>query len=112
MTAITIDTYALITSLKDAGVPEQQAKAQIDAIAKFAEITREQIEHDHKLDDVATKRDIKELELKIEMVRKDIEIVRADLMREIEKSKSDLMRLGFLQIGLIVALLLKVLNMI
>ena len=63
MTAITIDTYALITTLKDAGVPEQQAKAQIDAITKIAEVTRQQIEHDHKLDDVTTKRDLKELEL-------------------------------------------------
>jgi len=63
MTAITIDTYALISTLKDAGVPEQQAKAQIDAMARFVEVAREQIEHDHKLDDVATKRDLKELEL-------------------------------------------------
>jgi hypothetical protein len=65
MTAITIDTYALISTLKDAGVPEQQAKAQIDAMAKFVEVAREQIEHDHKLDDVTTKRDLKELELTI-----------------------------------------------
>lgn len=65
MTAITIDTYALITTLKDAGIPEQQAKAQVDAMAKFVEVAREQIEHDHKLDDVATKRDLKELELTI-----------------------------------------------
>lgn len=65
MTAITIDTYELITALKDAGIPEQQAKAQIDAIAKFVDTTRQQIEHDHKLDDVATKRDLKELELTI-----------------------------------------------
>jgi hypothetical protein len=65
MTAITIDTYELITTLKDAGIPEQQAKAQIDAIAKFVDTTRQQIEHDHKLDDVATKRDLKELELTI-----------------------------------------------
>jgi hypothetical protein len=65
MTAITIDTYALINALKDAGVPEQQAKAQIDAMAKFVEVAREQIEHDHKLDDVTTKRDLKELELTI-----------------------------------------------
>jgi hypothetical protein len=65
MTAITIDTYALINTLKDAGVPEQQAKAQIDAMAKFVEVAREQIEHDHKLDDVTTKRDLKELELTI-----------------------------------------------
>jgi hypothetical protein len=65
MTAITIDTYALISTLKDAGVPEQQAKAQIDAMAKFVEVAREQIEHDHKLDDVTTKRDLKELELNL-----------------------------------------------
>jgi hypothetical protein len=65
MTAITIDTYALIGTLKDAGIPEQQAKAQIDAITKIVGVTREQIEHDHKLDDVATKRDLKELELNI-----------------------------------------------
>jgi hypothetical protein len=109
MTSATIDTYALINTLKDAGVPEQQAKAQIDAMAKFVEVAREQITHDYRLDDITTNKDldarIKETELKIELVR-------ADLMREIEKSKSDLMRLGFLQIGLIVALLLKVIGMI
>jgi len=77
MTAITIDTYALITTLKDAGIPEQQAKAQIDAMAKFVEVAREQIEHDHKLDDVATKRDLKELENSL----------RHDLELKIEKSK-------------------------
>lgn len=65
MTAITIDTYALISTLKDAGVPEQQAKAQIDAITKIVDVAREQIEHDHKLDDVATRRDLKELELNL-----------------------------------------------
>ncbi len=63
--AFTIDTYALIGTLKDAGIPEQQAKAQIDAMTKIVGVAREQIEHDHKLDDVTTKRDLKELELTI-----------------------------------------------
>jgi hypothetical protein len=63
MTAITIDTYALVTSLKEAGFEEPQAKAAVDMVAKFVDTSRQQIEHDHKLDDVATKRDLKELEL-------------------------------------------------
>ena len=113
MTAITIDTYALISTLKDAGVPEQQAKAQIDAMAKFVEVAREQITHEYRLDDVTTNKDldarIRETELKIELAK-------SDLQRDIEKSRADItaliIRLGFLQVGLIVALLLKVLNMI
>lgn len=104
MTAITIDTYALITSLKDAGVPEPQAKAQIDAIAKFVDTAREQIEHDHKLDDVATKRDLKELELTLEGKIKDVEL-------KIAESKAELVRwvigAGFMQVALITGLILK-----
>ena len=104
MTAITIDTYDLITTLKDAGVPEQQAKAQIDAIAKFVDIAREQIEHDHKLDDVATKRDLKELELVLEGKIKDVEL-------KIAESKAELVRwvigAGFMQVALITGLILK-----
>jgi hypothetical protein len=68
-----------------------------------------QVQHNYELDNLVTNKDldarITELELKIELAK-------TDLMREIEKSKSDLMRLGFLQIGLIVALLLKVAGMI
>ena len=104
MTAITIDTYALITTLKDAGVPEQQAKAQIDAMAKFVEVAREQIEHDHKLDDTASKRDIREIELKIELAK-------AELKRDIAESKAELVRwvigAGFMQVALITGLILK-----
>ncbi len=104
MTAITIDTYALINTLKDAGVPEQQAKAQIDAMAKFVEVTREQIEHDHKLDDTASKRDIREIELKIELAK-------SELKRDIAESKAELVRwvigAGFLQVALIAGLILR-----
>lgn len=104
MTAITIDTYELITTLKDAGVPEQQAKAQIDAMAKFVEVTREQIEHDHKLDDTASKRDIREIELKIELAK-------SELKRDIAESKAELVRwvigAGFLQVALIAGLILR-----
>jgi len=104
MTAITIDTYALINTLKESGVPEQQAKAQIDAITKIVDVAREQIEHDHKLDDTASKRDLKELELILVSRIKDAEI-------KIEQSKSELTRwvigAGFLQVALIGGLILK-----
>jgi hypothetical protein len=74
MAAITIDTYALISSLKDAGVPEQQAKAQIDAMAKFVDASNEKVKHDYRLDEVSTKRDITESELKLESRIKDTEL--------------------------------------
>ena len=101
MTAITIDTYALISSLKDAGVPEQQAKAQIDAITQIVSVTREQIEHDHKLDDVVTNKSLdvrmRESEFKLEL--------------KIAESKAELVRwvigAGFMQVALITGLILK-----
>ncbi|MDD2865044.1 MAG: DUF1640 domain-containing protein [Methylococcales bacterium] len=108
MTAITIDTYALITTLKDAGIPEQQAKAQIDAMAKFAEVAREQIEHDHKLDDTASKRDLKELELTLSAKLRESEL---KLEAKISESKAELVRwvigAGFMQVALITGLILK-----
>lgn len=104
MTAITIDTYALITSLKDAGFEESQAKATIDAVVKCVDTTRQQIEHDYKLDETASKRDLKELELILVSRIKDAEI-------KIEQSKSELTRwvigAGFLQVALIGGLILK-----
>ena len=109
MAAITIDTYELISSLKDTGVPELQAKAQIDVIAKFVDASREQIEHDHKLDDVATKRDIAKLELKMELVK-------SELKRDMADNKAELIRwvigAGFLQTALIAGLVLKLANKI
>lgn len=79
MTAITIDTYALVSSLKEVGFEEPQAKAAVDMVAKFVDMSRQQIEHDHKLDDVATKRDLRELENNL----------RHDLELKIEKSKTE-----------------------
>lgn len=104
MSTLSIDTYSLITALKDTGIPEQQAKAQIDAITQIVDAAREQIEHDHRLDDVATKRDIRELELKIELAK-------SELKRDIAETKSELIRwvvaVGVLQMTVLAALILK-----
>ena len=54
MTSTTFDTLGYFEKLKAAGVPEAQAKAQVEVI-------REVIE-----DKLATRRDLKELELRLE----------------------------------------------
>jgi hypothetical protein len=66
MTTVTFDTLKFVEKLKAAGVPEGQAKAMSEA---FQEAQGEL--------DVATKRDLKELELKIET---RFEGVRGELM--------------------------------
>ena len=66
MTTVTFDTLKFVEKLKAAGVPEGQAKAMSEA---FQEAQGEL--------DVATKRDLKELKLKIET---RFEGVRVELM--------------------------------
>lgn len=65
MTAITFDTHEFFNELKQAGFSDQQAetitKLQKAAIAS----TLEQAKLEYGLDDIATKRDLRELELSI-----------------------------------------------
>lgn len=115
MTTLALDTYALVTKLKEAGVPEQQAAAQVETITKAIDSALEQARHDYRLDDLATKRDLKELELvlkrDIELMKMDIEVLRSDTKAQIAESKADLIRwvvgVGLLQITIITALILK-----
>jgi hypothetical protein len=55
MTAVTFDTLKFVEKLKSAGVPEEQAKAMSEA---FRDATGEA--------ELATKRDLKDTELKLE----------------------------------------------
>lgn len=70
--ATTFDTVAYIDELEKAGVSEAQAKVQARALTKLVD------------SNLATKHDIKELDLKIENFRaelkKDIELLRKDLI--------------------------------
>ncbi len=78
MTTITFYTHEFIKELKNAGFSEQQAEA-ITKLQKTAiSTTLEQAKHDYQLDDLATKRDLKELELK---VAKDIAESKAEVVR-------------------------------
>ena len=89
---MSFDTHTFYNRLKNVGFSEQQADA-IAAIQKeTATAAIEQARHDYHLDELATKRDLKELELQIAMIHKDIEVVKSDLRRDIEASKSELSR--------------------
>ncbi len=57
MNAATFDTLKFAKRLKDAGIPEEQAEAQTEALASAFET---------KLEEVATRADLRELDLKME----------------------------------------------
>ncbi len=105
MTAIPFDVFAFTHSLVDSGIPNKQADTIAQAFSKaiqesnetvieHTKITIEHFKSEYKLDDVATNKSldarITETELKIELVRKDIEVIRAELKRDIEGVKTDI----------------------
>ncbi|MBF0461400.1 MAG: hypothetical protein HQL87_08390 [Magnetococcales bacterium] len=64
MPAVTFDTFKFIRRLKDAGLPENQAEAISDVIQEA---------HSVQLEELATKRDIKDLDTKIDTKVKELE---------------------------------------
>lgn len=108
MTTLALDTYALVAKLKEAGIPEPQAAAQVETIVKAIDSVMEQARHEHNIDNLVTTKDldarIRETELKIDLVR-------SELKRDLAETKADLIRwvvgVGMLQTALITALLIK-----
>ena len=97
---MTFDTHAFYTRLKSVGFSEQQAEAIAEIQKETATAAIEQTKHDFRLDDITTNKDldarIKETELKIELVK-------ADLKRDLADTKADLARL-ILSVGVGVGL--------
>lgn len=93
MTTLAFDTYAYIRKLKDSGVTEEQARAQVEALS----LAFEQFQSELHLSESATKQDVRESELKLEL---KIAETKAELVRWIVGA-------GFLQMALIAALLIK-----
>ena len=108
MTSLTFDTHDFVKKLKGVGFSEEQAEVLTDLQKTTSQNTLEQARHDYELDDLATKRDLKELETNL---KKDIEILRLETKRDIAESKGDLIRwvvgVGLLQITIIAALMLR-----
>jgi len=114
MNTITFDTLDFANRLKSVGFTDEQAQVITELQRTATDNTLEQARHDYHLDDVATKRDMKELET---VLRHEIELLRADTGRliaetnqRISESKADLTRwiigAGFLQTTLIIGVLL------
>lgn len=105
MATLTFDTHEFVKKLKGAGFSEEQAEILTDLQKTTALNTLEQARHDYELDDLVTKRDLKELETNL---RKDIEILRLETKRDIAENKADLIRwvvgVGLLQTTLIAGL--------
>lgn len=103
-TTLTFDTHEFVKKLKDVGFSEEQAEVMTDLQKTTVSNTLEQARHDYELDDLATKRDLKETELRLESRIKDTEL-------KIVETKADLVRwvvgVGLLQITIITGLLLK-----
>ncbi|MCF7966226.1 MAG: DUF1640 domain-containing protein [Methylobacter sp.] len=104
MNTLTFDTHEFVKKLKDVGFSEEQAEVITNLQKTTSSNTLEQARHDYDLDNLATKRDLRELELKIELVR-------SELKRDIAETKAELIRwvvgVGVLQTVLITALVLK-----
>ena len=96
MITITFDTHQFVRKLRDAGISEAQAEV-------ITEVMRDAVASA----DVATKSDV-------ESIRKDMEILRAELKKDIAETKSELVRwvvgAGFLQTALIAGLLIKLIK--
>ena len=111
MATLAFDTYEFVKELKDAGFSEQQAETITKLQKSAANSTLEQARHDFEVDDLATKRDIRELELKIELVKADLKRDIESVRKEIAETKAELIRwvvgVGLLQITIITALILK-----
>ncbi|MFI3186173.1 MAG: DUF1640 domain-containing protein [Methylococcaceae bacterium] len=97
MTTLTFDTHDFVKKLKGAGFSEEQAEVLTELQKTTVLNTLEQARHDYDLDDLVTKRDLKELEL---IMRKDMADSRADLIRWV-------VGVGLLQITIIAGLLFR-----
>lgn len=97
MTVLAFDTHDFVKKLKGVGFSEEQAEL-ITELQKTTSITTlEQARHDYELDELVTKRDLKELELNVNL--------------KIAETKAELIRwvvgVGLLQITIIAGLIFR-----
>ena len=102
MSAIPFDTHAFYSELVESGLAEKTAEALTKAVTKI-EVA--------KIEELATKRDLKEIELKIELVKSELKRDLETVRKEMAENKAELIRwvvgVGMLQITVITALILK-----
>ncbi|MDP3876576.1 MAG: DUF1640 domain-containing protein [Methylobacter sp.] len=89
MNAITFDTLHFANRLKSVGFTDDQAQVITELQLSANDSTLEQARHDYHLDEVASKRDIKEIELTL---TRDIKEIEANLTRDIKELETNLTR--------------------
>jgi hypothetical protein len=90
MASVTFDTLKFVKQLEAAGVPAAQAEAEARALAEVLQAN---------LDDLATKRGLKDLELAL---RRDLSEMKYDLLKWV-------VGIALAQIGLLIGILVKLL---
>lgn len=108
MSTLTFDTHEFVKKLKGVGFSEEQSELITDLQKTTVASAIEQARHDYELDNLATKRDLKELQLILESKIKDTDL-------KIEQSKIELQRFiisvvfgtAILQTSIVAALILK-----
>src|SRR5664279_2702123 len=89
MTALAFDTHEFVKRLKGAAFSEEQAEVLTDLQKTTAFNTLKQARHDYELDEIASKRDLKELEL---LFKRDIKELELTLNLKIAETKAELIR--------------------
>jgi hypothetical protein len=87
---MSFDTHTFYNRLKGVGFSEQQAEAIAEIQKETATAAIEQTKHDFRLDDITTNKD---LDARIKETELTIELVRADLKRDLADTKAELSRL-------------------
>jgi hypothetical protein len=108
MAALAFDTHEFVKRLKGAGFSEEQAEVLTDLQKTTAFNTLEQARHNYELDEIASKRDLKELETAL---KRDIKELELTLNLKIAETKAELIRwvvaVGLLQITIIAGLIFR-----
>ena len=98
MSTLVLDTFELIKELKDAGMNERQAQAQLHVTQVVCQTAMLQLHEEIDAKQFATLLDLKEVELhlttKIDDVRMEVEKLRGEIQGvrgEIEKVKNNLL---------------------
>ncbi len=115
MTTTTFDSLGYFEKLKEAGVPEAQARVQAEAMRQQAEAQRAALQtaldryDESSRRELATKGDVQDVRLEIEKVRAEVEKVRSEVEKvraEVERNKYDLLKwqiAGWLALAAIMA---------
>ena len=120
MSTITFDTHEFVKRLRECGFTEPQAEVITELQRKATAAAIDQTRQDYHLDELATKRDldtrIKETELKIELVRAELKKDIKEVEVRLSESKAEPVRwvvgMGILQSSLLIGALMKMAHLI